>query len=46
LEQQGGNVTEIAFAVGFGSLSYFTRSFKDLFGKSPSEYSQLQKEAR
>lgn len=40
LEQQGGGVTEIAFAVGFGSLSYFTRSFKEFFGKSPSEYSQ------
>jgi AraC-like DNA-binding protein len=46
LEQQGGNITEIAFAVGFGSLSYFTRSFKELFGKSPSEYSQFKKEAR
>jgi DNA-binding response OmpR family regulator len=45
LAKQGGNITEIAFAVGFGSLSYFTRSFKDLFGKSPSEYSQSQKEA-
>jgi signal transduction histidine kinase/DNA-binding response OmpR family regulator len=44
LEQQGGTVTEIAFAVGFGSLSYFTRSFKEFFGKSPSEYGQLQKE--
>ena len=41
LEQNGGSVTEIAFAVGFGSLSYFTRSFKDLFGKSPSEYSKV-----
>lgn len=40
LDQHGGNITEIAFAVGFGSLSYFTRSFKELFGKSPSEYSE------
>ena len=38
LEQQGGNVTEVAFAVGFGSLSYFTRSFKELYGQSPSDY--------
>lgn len=38
LEQQGGGVTEIAFAVGFGSLSYFTRSFKEMYGQSPSEY--------
>ena len=46
LEQNGGSVTEIAFSVGFGSLSYFTRSFKDLFGASPSEYSQMQKESK
>jgi signal transduction histidine kinase/DNA-binding response OmpR family regulator len=46
LEQQTGNITEIAFAVGFGSLSYFTRSFKELFGRSPSEHSQLPKESR
>lgn len=46
LEQQGGNITEVAFAVGFGSLSYFTRSFKDLFGKSPSEYIQPKKEVK
>jgi DNA-binding response OmpR family regulator/two-component sensor histidine kinase len=38
LAQQGGNITEIAFSVGFGSLSYFTRSFKDLFSQSPSDY--------
>ena len=43
LEQEGGNITEIAFAVGFGSLSYFTRSFKELYGLSPSEYAQHKK---
>jgi AraC-like DNA-binding protein len=43
LEQRGGSVTEVAFAVGFGSLSYFTRCFKDRFGHSPTEYTQLQK---
>ncbi len=42
LEQQGGSVTEIAYAVGFGSLSYFTRSFKELYGQSPTEYSQVR----
>jgi AraC-like DNA-binding protein len=46
LEQQGGSVTEIAFAVGFGSLSYFTRSFKELFGESPSTYTSRQKEIK
>jgi AraC-like DNA-binding protein len=40
LEKRTGNITEIAFAVGFGSLPYFTRSFTDLFGKPPSEYTR------
>ncbi|MEP6698855.1 MAG: AraC family transcriptional regulator [Verrucomicrobiota bacterium] len=31
-------VSEIAFAVGFQSLSQFNRVFKKLTGKSPSEY--------
>jgi AraC-like DNA-binding protein len=38
LEKRSGNVTEIAFAVGFGSLSYFVRSFKEFFGTVPSDY--------
>lgn len=31
-------ISEIAFAVGFQSLSQFNRVFKRLSGKSPSEY--------
>jgi AraC-like DNA-binding protein len=31
-------VSEIAFAVGFQSLSQFNRVFKKFFGKSPSAY--------
>jgi transcriptional regulator GlxA family with amidase domain len=31
-------ISEIAFAVGFQSLSQFNRVFKELAGKSPTEY--------
>jgi signal transduction histidine kinase/ligand-binding sensor domain-containing protein/DNA-binding response OmpR family regulator len=31
-------LSEIAFEVGFNSPSYFSRCFKDEFGKTPSEY--------
>jgi signal transduction histidine kinase/DNA-binding response OmpR family regulator len=37
LEKGAGNVSEIAMEVGYNSLSYFTRSFKQAFGVSPSE---------
>jgi AraC-like DNA-binding protein len=38
LEEADDRVSEIAFAVGFQSLSQFNRVFKKLSGKSPSEY--------
>jgi signal transduction histidine kinase/DNA-binding response OmpR family regulator/streptogramin lyase len=38
LRQQHGNVSEIAYAVGFSTLNYFTKCFKDLYGVTPSEY--------
>jgi DNA-binding response OmpR family regulator len=38
LEGQVGNISEVAFLVGFNSLTYFTRTFKQYFGKTPSDY--------
>ncbi len=32
------NLSEIAYQTGFNSSSYFTRVFKDEYGKTPSEY--------
>ena len=31
-------VSEIAFAVGFQSLTHFNRVFKNIVGESPTEY--------
>jgi signal transduction histidine kinase/DNA-binding response OmpR family regulator len=42
LKHKKATVSEIAFEVGFNNLSYFARSFRKHFGKSPSSYSASQ----
>lgn len=37
LERKVGNISEVAFMVGFNSVSYFSYSFKNYFGFSPTE---------
>jgi len=37
IEEKQGNISEIAYSVGFSSPSYFTKCFKDEFGYPPSE---------
>jgi len=38
MEQNFGNITQVSLEVGFNNLSYFNRSFKKVFGVSPTEY--------
>jgi AraC-like DNA-binding protein len=42
LENADRRISEIAFAVGFQSLSQFNRIFKKLSGKSPTAYRRMQ----
>ncbi|MGI9550364.1 MAG: response regulator, partial [Aurantibacter sp.] len=44
LAQKGDNISQVAYDVGFNSLSYFTRSFKKYYGMSPSEFIQSNKQ--
>jgi len=35
------SLTDIAFSCGFTSSAHFSRTFKSMFGKSPSQYKKL-----
>jgi signal transduction histidine kinase/ligand-binding sensor domain-containing protein/DNA-binding response OmpR family regulator len=38
LKEKSGNISEVAYAVGFNSLSYFSHSFKEHYDLTPSNY--------
>ena len=37
IEEDKGNISEIAYSVGFSSPAYFTRCFKEEYGFPPSD---------
>jgi len=37
IAEQDGNISEIAYSVGFSSPTYFGKCFKEEYGYSPSE---------
>jgi AraC-like DNA-binding protein len=45
LQNPNQRITEIAFAVGFQSLSQFNRSFKKFTGQSPTQFRAAQPQA-
>jgi AraC-like DNA-binding protein len=40
-----GNVTEVAFRVGFGDSNYFSRQFRQVMGCTPREYARRWRRA-
>ena len=38
IEQDFGNITQVAYEVGFNDLSYFAKSFKNVFNVKPHDY--------
>lgn len=38
LMEKGSSISDICYRVGFNNLSYFTRTFKEAYGLTPSEY--------
>lgn len=40
LKSQGINMSEVGYVVGFNDPSYFSKCFKEHFGKSPSAYAE------
>ncbi|MEX0720930.1 MAG: two-component regulator propeller domain-containing protein [Balneolaceae bacterium] len=40
IEQDYGSITEVAYAVGFNTLSLFSAYFKEEFGKLPSDWNK------
>lgn len=44
LKEDSSSVSAVMFQVGFNSLSYFSKLFKEMYGCLPKEYSKREKE--
>ncbi|NGP75759.1 response regulator [Balneolaceae bacterium YR4-1] len=42
ISQEWGNVSEIAYKVGFQDAKYFSKLFKQTFGSTPTEYAETE----
>lgn len=40
------NISETAFYLGYSDVSYFSKRFKKLFGRSPGEYFEFREKRR
>ena len=40
LKKASGNVSEIAYQVGFSNISHFAKAFRKRYGLSPSEFAR------
>ena len=43
LKKGNGNISEIAYSVGFNDVSYFSKCFKEIYGCTPSEMAEASK---
>ena len=43
LEKGDNNISDIAYACGFNTLSHFNKLFKKTYGMTPSEYRNTSK---
>jgi DNA-binding response OmpR family regulator len=43
LQSQAGNVSDVAYRVGFTNLPYFSKAFREHFGQTPSSTSAAEK---